>query len=109
MGKLRTFEADEEAYDAFKVICDREKAHIGEKINEFIKKYVKEHGDGNPIFELDKWFGNSQMKAVPAVFRTLPEWQIWIDKIASDKEFREIESQIYAIKSKLDQRWEKGF
>ncbi len=101
------FNTEKEVYETFKDVCRRERVDIGKKINELIIIYVKEHGDGNPNYSLDL-FDHEEMKAVPAVFRSLPEWQEYISYM-NEKDFREMESQVYAIKDKLDKRWEKGF
>lgn len=90
------------------IMARRENRHIKDIGKELFEKYVKEHGDGNPNFTLDQ-FDREEMKAVPAVFRELPEWQQYINKIINEKDFREIETQIYAIKDKLDRRWKQGF
>ena len=108
MVKLRTWQADETEYDAFKLICARERIYVGDKINEMIRAYIKNHGEGNPNYELDQWTDNPQMLAIPAVMRTLPEWQEYINGL-SEKDYRDLEPQIQALKSKMDERWKKGW
>jgi len=101
------FYSEKELYENFKDVCRRERVDIGKKINELIVVYVKEHGDGNPNFTLDQ-FDQEQMKAVPAVFRTNEDWMSYMNEL-NEKEFRELETKIYELKSISDKRWEKGF
>jgi hypothetical protein len=48
------------------------------------------------------------MKAIPATMRNLHEWQHYIDNL-TEKEYRDLEPQIQALKSKMDERWKRGF
>ena len=43
-SKMRSFEADTEQYDIFKVLCIKKGVTVGSKINEFITKFNKEYG-----------------------------------------------------------------
>jgi len=101
------FNTEEELYESFKDVCRRERVDIGKKINELIIVYVKEHGDGNPNFTLDQ-FDQEEMKAVPALFRTNEDWMSYMDGL-NEKDFRDIETKIYELKSISDKRWGKGF
>ena len=96
MGKLRTFEADEKAYKEFKINCDREGVPIGEKINNFIKEYNKNHGDGNPAFTLEPWQKENSMLAIPALMRNGEEIGTYLNK-APKKIIQEIEDQINRV------------
>jgi len=107
LGKLKTFEADELSYKKFKEVCLKEGVDIGAKLNEFIKKYVKEHGDGNPAYKIDQWFDNSDMKAVPALFRDKYVWGNYINNLP-DKEFRELENQNLMITNLLSTKFQHG-
>jgi len=98
---------DEEMWSDLKILSARERRPIKVIGKELFADYLKEHGDGNPNFTLDQ-FDHEQMKAVPAVFRDLPFWQKYINGM-NEKDFREMESQVYAIKDKLDKKWERGF
>jgi hypothetical protein len=54
-------------YAEFKKIAAREGKTMSELIREFILDYVKKHGEGNPIYKLDKWQDNPSFKAYPAL------------------------------------------
>jgi len=96
-----------DVWEEIGVIARREHRPIKQIGLELFTKYAKEHGDGNPNFTLDQ-FDRQEMKAVPAVFRSLDEWQEYIHNL-NETDFRELESQIYAVKNKLDAKWKKGF
>ncbi len=104
---LRTFEAEKESYDSFKSLCIKENVNVGDKINEFIKKYNKEHGDGNPAFTMDQFIEDPGMKAVPAFFRHRDDWQIYIENLPK-KEVQEILWQAQAINSLADKKFNHG-
>jgi len=107
LGKLKTFEADEASYKKFKEVCLKEGVDMGAKLNEFIKKYNKEFGDGNPVYQITQWFENSGMKAVPALFRDKYAWGNYINAL-SDKEFRELESQNLMVTNLLSMKFQHG-
>ncbi|KKK52071.1 hypothetical protein LCGC14_3108620 [marine sediment metagenome] len=75
---LRTFETDEEKWVQFKALCAKEGVKIGKKLNDFIDKEIKEHGDGNPAFTLDQFVDNPGMQAVPAFYRTAEDWEKYL-------------------------------
>ena len=64
---LRTFETDEDEYQKLKEICLREKCRVGDKLNELIAEYIKQHGSGNPVYQLDNW-KDPDFKVCPAFF-----------------------------------------
>ncbi len=92
---LRTFETDQELYVKFKEICDRERCKIGSKLNEFIEDYVKKHGEGNPVYTLDK-FQDPNFKAVPAFMENVDKWIMHLQK-SNDKDLDEIIEQLEKI------------
>jgi hypothetical protein len=75
---LRTFETEKEKWEKFKAHCAKEGINLGEKINDFIDKELKEHGDGNPAYTIDQFVDNPEMKAVPAFFRTPEDWEKYL-------------------------------
>lgn len=89
------------------IISKREGKPIKTIGKELFEKYAREHGEGNPAFTLDQ-FRDPLMKAIPATMRSLPEWQKYIDNL-TEKEYRDLEPQIHALKNKMDLRWKKGF
>jgi len=103
---LKTFKADDVSYEKFKSICAREHTGVGDKLNEFIEKYNKEHGDGNPNYSLDL-FDHEEMKAVPAVFRTRDDWKEYIEKLPP-KEAQELLWQVQTINSLTEKKVNYG-
>ena len=103
---LKTFKVDDVTYEKFKSLCARERIGVGNKINEFIEKYNKEHGDGNPNYSLDL-FDHEEMKAVPAVFRTRKDWADYIENI-DEKDSQELVWQIQTIHSLIDKKVKYG-
>ena len=90
------------------VIAKREHRPIKDIGKELFEKYALEHGEGNDQYTMDPFMSKSDMQATPATMVALPIWQEFIDKI-DEKRFREIETQIYALQSKLDTRFGRGF
>ncbi len=93
---LRTFETSKELYKKFKEICDREGIKIGSKLNEFMENYVKVHGEGNPVYPLDK-FLDANFKAVPAFFENIEKKWFPHFQSSNDNELDEIIEQTEKI------------
>ena len=74
---MRSFEADRLEYLKFKSTLAKDGKDVGEALNEFIKKFNLEFGDGNPAFSLDLFMDNQQMLAIPAVMRSAEDWGNW--------------------------------
>lgn len=53
-----------------------------------MEEYVKKHGDGNPVYNLDK-FQNPDFRITPAFGEKMANWRSFIEK-CSNKEAREI-------------------
>ena len=104
MGKLKTWEADEEDYKKFKIILAKESIGVGDKINEFIAEYIKLHGDGNPAYSLDQFIKNTGMKAVPAVFRSTEDWLKWVLQCDDEKFLQDIIARNQTILGLADKR-----
>ena len=92
---LRTFETEEETYKKFKEICTKEGEKVGDKLNEFIQTYIKEHGDGNPAFTLDQ-FADPSFKVCPAFFRDKETWKKYLANL-NEKERKEFLEQCQII------------
>lgn len=100
---LRTFETDEEKWTKFKALCAKEGIKIGKKLNEFIDKELKEHGDGNPAYTIDHFVDNPQMKAVPAFFRTAEDWEKYLYELP-ESELQNIIWQSQTIGARAQKR-----
>jgi len=105
--KFTGVDIEEEIVKEAKILAVREGITLKELHKRIFVDYIKKHSDGTPNFTLDQ-FDREEMKAVPAVFRDLPYWQNYIEGM-NETDFREMETQVYAIKDKLDKKWEKGF
>ena len=96
---LRTFETEEELYQKFKEICLREGVKVGDKLNEFLKEYIKVHGEGNPVHPLDKW-QDEDFKSFPAFKERLTtKWIPYLEK-CNEKELQEVAEQSEGILKK---------
>lgn len=42
------------------------------------QKYQKEHGSGNPIYPITKWFESPMMSAIPALMENTDIWQAYL-------------------------------
>lgn len=100
---LRTFDTNEELYNQFKSIIAKERENVGEKLNGFIKEYIKVHGDGNPAFTMDQFIDTPTMKAVPAFFRTPDDWATYLLNL-SELELQEIVWQSQTIGARAQKR-----
>jgi len=106
---LRTFATEEELYKKFKAVCSREGANVGDKLNEFIQEYLKEHGDGNPNYALTQWSENPEFMATPALFRKISDWEAYTKALHGRKDWqtmRDIETQCASI-NRLIGAWYK--
>jgi len=101
---MRSFEAEKDEYNVFKGILAKEGIDVGEKLNDFIKKFNRDFGDGNPGYILDQWFDNDAMAAVPAVMRKKVEWIEWVLKINNEDFLQQIVGQGQTIVNAADKR-----
>ncbi len=101
---MRSFEAEKDPYAEFKSICAKEGMDVGEKLNEFIKNFNRDYGDGNPVYQLDHWFDNDVMAAVPAVMRKKQDWVDWVLKINDENFLQQIVGQGQTIVKMADSR-----
>lgn len=98
---------EEEVIEQAKIICAKERITLKELHHRIFVDYIKKHGDGNPNFTLDQ-FDHDEMKAVPAMFRRNEDWMVYVNGL-NEKDFRELETKVYSLKSICDKKWEKGF
>ena len=59
---------------------------------EKLKEYIKVHGEGNPVYVLDKFIENPDFKAVPATMETKDKWVKFCQN-TTDKTLKELEYQ----------------
>lgn len=101
---MRSFEAEKEAYAEFKSLCAKNGIDVGEKLNEFIKNFNRDHGDGNDSYTLDQFVDDNAMAAVPAVMRNKEDWIKWVLKINSEDFLQQIVGQGQTIVNAADKR-----
>ena len=73
-------------------VARRENRALSTIIMEKLKEYVKIHGEGNPVYVLDKFIENPNFKAVPATMETKEKW-IKFCQNTTDKTLKELEYQ----------------
>jgi len=96
---IKAWKANEDEYFEFKALCLKERTGVGEKLNEFIAQYLKEHGDGNPQFTLEQ-FEDPNFIACPAFYRDATAWESYM-KQATPEELSKIRDQVVLIDKKL--------
>ena len=100
----RTFQAEKGEYLKFKSTLAKDGKDVGETINEFIRKFNLEFGDGNPAFVMDQWFENPKMIAIPAVMRAADDWWKWYVDCKEKKMIQEIVWQAQMIAARGTKR-----
>ncbi len=81
-----TSSIEKELYERFKEVAWRERKPMNVLIQEFMKKYIKEHGEGNPLYQIDKWIENPELIATPAFFEDIEKWKAYVKRIDDPKE-----------------------
>jgi len=98
---------DEDDIEAFKDIARKERITLKALHKKVILDYNKIHGDGNPGYTIDQFIESDIMKAVPAIFRTRDDWQLYIEELA-EKEAQELFWQIQTIHSLANKKVNHG-
>lgn len=73
-------------------IANREGKPLSSLVMGLLKDYVKVHGDGNPVYALDKWIGNPEFKAVPALMSPKDKF-VGFCQHTTDETLKELEYQ----------------
>jgi len=84
---------DKALIDEAKKIAKREGKPLAQLIKQQLAKYVKEHGEGNPAFPLDKWTEQPDFKAFPTLGEAPERYPL--EKM-SDADLMEMWNKIYA-------------
>ena len=92
---LTTFNVDKENWREFRMLMVKENRPAGDALNEFIEKYLKEHGDGNPQFTLEH-YADPNFIACPAFYRDGQAWQNYMNQ-ATPEELEKLKAQIILI------------
>src|SRR5215510_16604566 len=78
-----------EIYERFKEVCWRERKQMNVLFQEFMEKYIKEHSQGNPQYEIGQWVENPDFRAVPAFREPLKNWTRYINTETSYQDARD--------------------
>ena len=73
-------------------IAKREGKPLSTIIMDKLKEYRRVHGEGNPVYVLDKFIENPDFKAVPATMETKDKWTKFCQN-TTDKTLKELEYQ----------------
>lgn len=90
-----TFNSEHDLIEKFKQTADREKKAYSDLFSEFMQEYIKIHGDGNPIYTLDKW-QDPDFQITPAFFRNVDAWKNHYDKMGK-AEYEKTDNQLNTI------------
>lgn len=98
MTQIKTISTtNPEIWEKAKQIAKREGVSLSALINDRLVEYVKIHGEGNPVYSLDKWAENDGFKAVPALLESNDKWISFIQN-TNNETLREIEEKSNIIK-----------
>lgn len=103
---LRTFETSEETYQKFKAISVRENKPVGKLLNELIEEYIKNHGEGNPIYPLTKWYENPEFFNMPTLKTDFEKWNNYLSTCTEDQ-LKDIKDYADHVASKSEQLLKK--
>ena len=70
----------------------REGKPLSHIITDKLKEHLRVHGEGNPVYVLDKFIENPDFKAVPATMETKDTWVKFCQN-TTDKTLKELEYQ----------------
>ena len=83
--KLTTFKLPVELHKKLKEIAAREGTDMTTILLKELEEYVKIHGDGNPVYSLEKWIADSQFKSYPALMDPSRNWLDYLSKCTKEE------------------------
>lgn len=92
-----------DVWEKFKEIARRENKPISDLMTDMFVDYVKKHGEGNPVYPLDKW-QDPNFKAIPALASDFGTWFNFIKKCDSE-ERGEIKQLVIRLDNALSKAW----
>lgn len=104
IGSFSYSREKEPAIDEFEKIAEREGKSFSELVVELIEKYSKEHGDGNPNYELTQWAQQPDFKVTPAFFAENEKWDAYL-KQCSRQELAQVEGKSLFIRGLARKLW----
>ena len=93
--KLTTIKMPSELHKKLKELAAREGTDMTEIIIKEVEEYVKVHGEGNPVYALDKW--QEPFIMTPAFGEKMSKWNDHISKL-KPKEAEEIYHKATSIR-----------
>lgn len=91
--------------EQFKKITLREGKSMSKLLQEYMKRYINEHGDGNNQYKLTKWYQETDFKVTPAFLESHDKWEKYIGECDSSKELARIQGQASDISQKAKQKY----
>ena len=97
MNIIKSYSATSDKIKLLEEFTEIAKREGGESkvIMELIEGYVKTHGDGNPMYPLERWQEDPDFKAVPAFFR---DDEVWVKHYKEANEKERTQLRIKAMK-----------
>ena len=97
MTELKTISVKSpDLWEKAQEICKREGISMSALICKNLEEYIKVHGEGNPIYSLDKWSNDPEFKAVPAFLESNEKWISFIKNV-DDETLVEIERKAHIV------------
>ena len=88
--KLTALKLPIELHKKIKEIAVREGRDMQEIFRETLEEYVKIHGEGNPVYPLDKW-QEPDFRIAPALFSKYDKIRTYYESIKSKQEYQELD------------------
>ena len=85
------------------LICVREGSDVQDIVKKCLEEYVKVHGEGNPVYALDKWVDSPKFKAVPALLENTDKWMTFLQN-CDEQTKQDIHGQLFGLKRLMEQR-----
>lgn len=91
--KMRSWEADIKAYNKFKSIISAHGGDVGDELNNLIKNYNKDHGDGNPTYKITD-YQEEDFLCTPALSRDPKIIRAYLEKIYGTSQWEKISTML---------------
>lgn len=77
---LSGFLIKETTKDWLKIQAIKERKEMSEIVEQLLERYRKEHGDGNPNYQVTQWVEQEDFRVTPAFARTSKDWMLYLQK-----------------------------
>ena len=88
--KITSINVPVKLHKKLKEIAIREDKDLGDIFKELMEQYVKTHGEGNPVYSLDK-FQDPDFRIAPALFSKYEKIRVYYETIKSKQEYQELD------------------